>query len=89
MNVKQQLAYYLNVIIINYMHNFNIRRFYKQITKLNKCISNNSSITLYEDYKYYINRVYSDIINGDEDNTIINDCINIIREILLGLLLFE
>jgi hypothetical protein len=36
-----------------------------------------------------IKKVYDDIINGEEDETIINDCINILREILLGLLYFE
>jgi hypothetical protein len=89
MNVKQQLAYNINKIVTDYFDNKNIRRFYKKITYFNSCISRNSRTDLYEDYKYMIKKVYDDIINGEEDDTIINDCINILREILLGLLYFE
>ena len=56
---------------------------------LNTCIQKNSNPDLYEDYKIDIKRVYNDIINADEDETIINDCINTIRKIILGLLYFE
>jgi hypothetical protein len=89
MNVKQQLAYNLTNIIYSYNNTKNIRRFYKKIMNLNTCIQKNSNPDLYEDYKIDIKRVYNDIINADEDETIINDCINTIRKIILGLLYFE
>jgi|694.fasta_scaffold18463_11 hypothetical protein len=89
MNAKQQLAYNLNKIICEYITNKNIRRFYKKITSLNTCISKNSQKDLFDNYKLDIKRVYDDIINGEEDETIINDCINNLRQILLGLLFFE
>ena len=37
----------------------------------------------------YFKKVYDDIINGEEDETIINDCINDLRQITLGLLIFD
>jgi hypothetical protein len=89
MNAKQQLAYNLNKIICEYITNKNTRRFYKKITSLNTCISKNSQKDLFDNYKLDIKRVYDDIINGEEDETIINDCINNLRQILLGLLFFE
>lgn len=89
MNAKQQLAYNLNTIIDMYMDNNNIKRFYKKVTKLNKCIYNNTNNDLFKDYKYYIYKVYDNIINGEEDITLINDCVYIIRKIILGLLYFE
>lgn len=90
MNTKQQLAYNLNIIICNYLDNKNIQRFYKKISKLNKCIYNNTTKDLFDDFKYDFNKIYDDIIiNGEEDETIINDCINVIRNIILSLLYFE
>ena len=89
MNVKQQLAYNLTNIIYSYNNTKNIRRFYKKIMNLHTFIQKNSNPDLYEDYKIDIKRVYNDIINADEDETIINDCINTIRKIILGLLYFE
>lgn len=89
MNAKQQLAYNLNMIITTYNDNNNVRRLYKKLTKLNKCISNNTTYDLFNDYKYDINKVYDSIINGEEDETIVNDCINVVRKIILGLLYFE
>lgn len=86
----QQLAYNLNKIICDYESSSNIRRFYKNITYLNSCIAKNIERNLFDDYKYCIKIIYDDIIiNGEEDHTIINDCINILRQILLRLLLFE
>lgn len=89
MNVKQQLAYNLNNIICNYIDSNNIRRFYKKITYYNKSIYKYVSKDLYDDYKYDIQIIYNDIINGEEDMTIINDFILTLRKILLKLLIFE
>lgn len=89
MNAKQQLAYNLNKIICEYIDNKNIRRFYKKVSKLNSCIAKNSQKELFDIYKQDIKIVYDDIINGEEDITIINDCINNLRQILLGLLFFD
>lgn len=89
MNAKQQLAYNLNKTICDYVDNKNIRRFYKKITYYNSTIIKYSSKELYDDYKLDIKIIYDSIINGEEDITIINDCIYIIRKILLELLLFE
>jgi hypothetical protein len=89
MNAKQQLAYNLNQIITEYNEKKNVRRFYKKITLLNSCISKNSQKELFDDYKIDIKRVYDDIINGEEDETIVNDCINDLRKITLGLLFFD
>jgi hypothetical protein len=89
MNVKQQLAYNLNKILYNYKDSNNICRLYKQLNKLNGCISKNTSNDLYDEYKCIIKTIYDDIINGEDDITIINDCIFIIQKISLGLLLFE
>lgn len=90
MNVKQQLAYNINIIICSYNETKNIRRFYKKISKLNNCIYKNISHDLYQDHKIDFDRMYSYIIiNGEDDDTIINDCINNLRKILLKLLLFE
>jgi hypothetical protein len=89
MNAKQQLAYNLNKITCDYLDNKNIRRFYKKITYFNSCIAKNTDIELFKDYKSSIKIVYDNIINDDDDETIINDSINIIRQIILGLLFFE
>ena len=89
MNAKQQLAYNLNIIITSYNENNNIHRFYKKLNYLNTNIYKNSSKDLYEDYKYHINKIYDNIINGEDDVTIINDFIYTLRYILLGLLVFE
>jgi len=89
MNAKQQLAYNLNKITCDYVDNKNIRRFYKKITYFNNCIAKNTDIELFKDYKTSIKIVYDNIINDDDDETIINDSINIIRQIILGLLFFE
>lgn len=89
MNAKQQLAYNLNKIICEYIENKNIRRFYKKVSNLNGCIAKNSQKVLFDYYKQDIKRVYDDIINGEDDVTIINDCINNLRQILLGLLFFD
>jgi len=89
MNAKQQLAYNLNIIITSYNENNNIHRFYKKLNYLNTNIYKNSSKELYMDYKYHINKIYDNIINGEDDVTIINDFIYTLRYILLGLLVFE
>jgi hypothetical protein len=89
MNVNQQLAYNLNKITYDYLEKKNIRRFYKKITYFNSCISKNTEVELFKEYKTAIKIIYDNIINGEEDETIINDCINIIRQIILGLLFFE
>lgn len=89
MNAKQQLAYNLNFIITSYNENNNIHRFYKKLNYLNRNIYKNSSKELYMDYKYYINKIYDNIINSEDDVTIINDLIYTLRYILLGLLVFE
>jgi hypothetical protein len=89
MNAKQQLAYNLNNIICNYINSDNIHRFYKKITYYNTSIYKYVSKDLYDDYKYNIQVIYNDIINGDQDMTIINDLILTLRKILLKLLFFE
>lgn len=89
MNAKQQLAYNLNQIITEYKDKKNIRRFYKKVSLLNTCISKYSQKDIFDDYKIDFKKVYDDIINGEEDETIINDCINDLRQITLGLLIFD
>lgn len=89
MNAKQQLAYNLNNIICNYNNNNNIRIFYKKITYYNTSIYRYISNDLYDDYRSDIKNIYNDIINGEDDITIINDFIFTLRKILLKLLLFE
>ena len=48
-----------------------------------------SLVAMYDDYKYDMRYIYNNIINGDEDITIINDFIFILQKIQLGLLIFE
>lgn len=89
MNAKQQLAFNLNTIICCYLTNKNITRFYNKLLNLNCSIYNHTSKDLYDDYKYDMRYIYNNIINGDEDITIINDFIFILQKIQLGLLIFE
>jgi hypothetical protein len=89
MITKHQLAFNLNSIIVNYSHNKNLERFYRKINRHSKNISFYISNDMFIDFKLDIKRVYDDMINGEFDQTIINDCIRDIQLIILGLLEFE
>ena len=89
MITKQQLAFNLNSILVNYSHNKNLERFYRKMNRHSKNISFYISKDLFTDYKIDIKHVYDDMINGEFDQTIINDCIRDIQRIILGLLSFE
>jgi hypothetical protein len=89
MNYRNNLAFKLNLIIDNYKNNNNIERFYKKINNYNNLISLYINNDLYENYKNDKKKVYDNIINGEYDETIINDLINIIRKFIIILLVFE
>jgi hypothetical protein len=89
MIAKHQLAYNLNSILFNYLKNRNIERFYRKLNRYSKHISLYISDDIYIDYKTDIKKVYDDMINGEFDETIINDCIKNIQKIVLNLLVFE
>ena len=90
MSIKQELAYYINKIVCEYEKNNDIMRFYKEMSKLNILISKNTNRKLYNDYKYDLIIIYNNIIiNGEEDNTIIGDCLKSIDRIMIRLLRFE
>ena len=89
MITKHQLVFNLNSIIVNYSNNKNLERFYRKINRHSKNISFYISNDVFIDFKLDIKRVYDDMINGEFDQTIINDCIRDIQLIILGLLVFE
>lgn len=89
MITKHQLAFNLNAIIINYTNNKNIERFYRKINRHSKNISNYICNDIYIDFKLDIKRIYDDMINGEYDETIINDCIQNIKRIIINLLVFQ
>jgi hypothetical protein len=89
MNCKNDLAFKLIFIVDNYLKNKNIDRFYKKINNYNYKISFYINNDLYDYYKNYNKIIYDNMINGEHDETLINDFINIIRKILIVLLVFE
>lgn len=89
MIAKHQLAYILNSILVNYLRNKNIERFYRKLNRHSKNISLYISNDFYIDFKIDIKKVYDDMINGELDETIINDCIKNTQKIILDLLVFE
>jgi hypothetical protein len=89
MITKHQLAFNLNSILVNYSYNKNLERFYRKINRHSKNISFYISNDLFIDFKLDIKKVYDDMINGEFDQTIINDFIRDIQRIVLGLLVFE
>ncbi len=89
MNCRNDLAFQLNFIVDNYLKNKNINRFYKKINIYNNKISSYINNDLYDYYKKYNKNIYDNMINGEHDETLINDFINIIRKILIVLLVFE
>ena len=89
MITKHQLAFNLNSILVNYSHNKNLERFYRKINRHSKNISLYISKDDFIDFKFDIKKVYDDMINGEFDQTIINDCIRDIQRIILDLLVFQ
>lgn len=89
MIAKHHLAYILNSIIFNYINNKNVDRLYRKLNRHNKHISFYISLHKYEDYRIDMKKIYDDMINGELDETIVNDCINNTRRIILELLVFE
>jgi hypothetical protein len=89
MIAKHQLAHILNSIICNYINNKNVERLYRKLNRHNKHISLYISNHKYEDYRIDMKKIYDDMINGELDETIVNDCINNTRRIILELLVFE
>jgi len=88
MIAKHQLAFNLKYIIVNYHHNNNLERFHRKISKHSKNISFYISHDIFIDFKSDIKKIYDDMINGEFDHTIINDCIQNIERIILILLVF-
>jgi hypothetical protein len=89
MIAKHQLAYILNSILCNYIKTRNLERFYRKLHRHSKNISLYISNDVYIDYKIDIKKMYDDMINGEFDETIVNDCIKNIQKIVLDLLVFE
>jgi hypothetical protein len=88
MITKHQLAFNLKSIVVNYHHNQNLERFHRKIIKHSKNISLYISHDIFIDFKSDIKKIYDDMINGEFDHTIINDCIQNIERIILILLVF-
>jgi deoxyadenosine/deoxycytidine kinase len=88
MIAKHQLAFNLKSIIVNYHNNKNLERFYRKINRHSKNISVYISNDSFIDFKSDIKKIYDDMINGEFDQTIINDCIQNIERIILYLLVF-
>jgi hypothetical protein len=88
MITKHQLAFNLKSIIVNYHNNQNLERFHRKINKHSKNISLYISNDSFIDLKSDIKKIYDDMINGEFDQTIINDCIQNIERIILYLLVF-
>jgi hypothetical protein len=90
MCIKQELAYYINKIVCEYEKNNDVRTFFYKMSKLNILISKNTNRKLYDDYKYDLIIIYNNIIiNGEDDYTIIGDCLKSIDRIMIRLLRFE
>lgn len=89
MIAKHQLAFNLNSILFNYVRNKNIERFYRKLNRNCKNIAFYISNDIYIDFKTDIKKMYDDMINGEFDETIINDCIKNTQKIILNLLVFE
>ena len=88
MITKHQLAFNLNAILINYNNTKNLERFYRKLNKHSKNISFYISNDDYMDFKFDIKKLYDDMINGEYDETIINDCIRNAQKIVVALLVF-
>ena len=88
MITKHQLAFNLNAILTNYVNTRNIERLYRKLNRHSKNISSYISNDIYMDFKIDMKRVYDDMINGEYDETIINDCIQNTQKIVLKLLVF-
>lgn len=88
MIAKHQLAYNLNSILINYCNNKNLERFYRKLSRNSKNIAFYITNENYIDFKMDIKKVYDDMINGEFDQTIINDCIRNTQRIIVSLLVF-
>ena len=66
-------------------YNKDINRLYKKIIKYDKYILYYINDNLYKEFKKDINIIYDNIINGEDDETFINDFIINIRIILIKL----
>ena len=88
-NNRSQLAHTLNTIICNYNNNKLIERFYRKLNRLNKNIAIYITRDMFDEYKTINKYIYNCIINGEDDDTIINDCIYHLRKIMIALMLFE
>ena len=86
---RNQLTFDIMYIINSFNHNGDIRKFHKRVIKYDKHISVYIDGDLYKDFKKDTNKIYDNIINGDEDNTFINDYIHNLDSITYQLLIFE
>jgi|LakMenEpi03Aug12_release.lakeMendotaPanAssembly.Ray.scaffolds.fasta_scaffold283082_1 hypothetical protein len=87
---RNQLAIDILYIINSYYRNKDIRKLHKRSIKFDKYISLYIHGMMYDEYKCDMTKIYNNnIINGEDDETFINDFINNLDNITYQLLIFE
>lgn len=85
---SQLLAHTINNLIVNYYNNQNIERFYRKINRLIRNIALYTKYAIFDELKITLKCIHKNMINGEDDITIVNDCIYVLRKISISLLIF-
>lgn len=85
---RHQLAHIINNLIVNYNNNQNIERFYRKINRLTRNIAIYTKYAIFDEFKITLKCIHKNMINGEDDVTIVNDCIYVLRKISINLLIF-
>lgn len=86
---RQQLAQVINNLVVNYKGIISIERFYRKLNRLIKNIAKYCNEEIFVELKTTIKYIHKYMMAGDYDETIVNDCIYILRKISISLLVFK